>query len=272
MKKKTDKVKILSHTEIWEVLKKQQEVVGIVDEYIQRTSLPMKNTLESTFHANFVMQHIFVNIRNSYQDGIVLSQGLINNSPYYISTALYHANRTAQEFLIDLAYIMSDYKHKSGHEYLRYLKFIIDKEIEVSKELGENTFTNNQYKAMFPPHLNLKPKFPTQWTDTTRKEKIEQGLKLYKIEPPHFADFRSELHSYLSSTAHGNENTIFTYMQTPEKNLPKLEADLTVSIAHLEVVLESALNCYIKFYLARHNDCREIIKSMYFNKEDQCGK
>ena len=80
MKKKTDKVKILSHTEISETLKKQQETVGIVDQYIRCTPLCTKNTPKSEFYANFVMQHIFVNIRNSYQDGIVLSQGLINSS------------------------------------------------------------------------------------------------------------------------------------------------------------------------------------------------
>lgn len=45
MKKKTDKVKILSHTEISEVLKQQQETVSIVDKYIQHISLPMRKPL-----------------------------------------------------------------------------------------------------------------------------------------------------------------------------------------------------------------------------------
>lgn len=168
------------------------------------------------------MQHIFVNIRNSYQDGIFISQGLMNSSQYYISTALSHANRIAQELLIDLAYIMSDRKNKSGHEYLRYLKYITDKEIKVSKELGEKTFNENQYNAMFPPKLDLKSKSGSQWSDTHPKDKIEQGLKLYKIEPPQFADFRFGFHSNLSATAHGNDHTIYTFMQTPEENLPKL--------------------------------------------------
>ena len=139
MKKKTDKVKILSHIEIPKVLKQQQETVYTVDKYIQRMSLPMRNIPKSKFYANFVMQHIFVNIRNSYQDGIFISQGLINSAQYYISTALSHTNRTAQEFLIDLAYIVSDCKRRRGNEYLRYLKFIVDKEIKVSKKLGEVT-------------------------------------------------------------------------------------------------------------------------------------
>lgn len=258
MKKNTDKVKILSHTEISEVLKQQQETVGIVDKYIQHISLPMRNTPKSKFYANFVMQHIFVNIRNSYQDGIFISQGLINSPQYYISTALSHANRTAQEFLVDLAYIMSDRKNKKGNEYLRYLKFIVDKEIKVSKKLGEDTFTEDLYNEMFPPELDLKPKSGSQWSKTSPQDKIEQGLKLYKIERPDFADFRFEFHSDLSSTAHGNEHTIYTLMQTSEENLPKLESDLTVSIAHLQVVLESALKCYIKFYLGRNVEYRKI--------------
>ena len=238
MKKKVDKVKILSHTEISEVLKQQQDRVDIVDKYIQGISLPMRNTPKSKFYANFVMQHIFANIRNSYQDGIFISQGLINSSQYYISTALSHTNRTAQEFLVDLAYIMSDRKNKKGNEYLRYLKFIVDKEIKVSKKLGEDTFTEDLYNEMFPPELDLRPKSGSQWSKTSPQDKIEQGLKLYKIEPPDFAEFRFELHSDLSSTAHGNKNTIYTLMQTSEENLPKLEADLTVSIAHLQVVLQ----------------------------------
>ena len=45
------------------------------------------------------MDHLFVNIRNSYQDGIHISQGLINTRPYYISTALAHARRSIQDFL-----------------------------------------------------------------------------------------------------------------------------------------------------------------------------
>ena len=120
-------------------------------------------------------------------------------------------------------------KNKSGHEYLRYLKYIIDKEIKVSKELGENTFTEAQYNSMFSPKLDLKPKSGSQWSDTHPKDKIEQGLKLYNIEPPHFADFRFGFHSNLSATAHGNDHTIFTFMQTPEENRRKLKADLTVS-------------------------------------------
>ena len=161
---------------------------------------------------------------------------------------------------------MSDLKNKLGHEYLRYLKYIIDKEIKVSKELGEKTFTENQYNGMFRPKLDLKPKSGSQWSDTHPKDKIEQGLKLYKIEPPHFADFRFGFHSNLSATAHGNDHTIYTFMQTPEENHPKLKADLTVSIAHFEVVLESALKCYIHLYLGRNKDCREIVESMCFNR------
>ena len=111
---------------------------------------------------------------------------------------------------------------------------------------------------MFPPELDLKPKSGSQWSHTHPKDKNEQGLKLYNIEPSHFVDFRYEFHKGLSSTAHGNENTIHMFTRTPEENRPKLEADLTVSIAHLQVVLESALKCYIQLYLGRNADYRKI--------------
>ena len=84
----------LSLTEISQFLKQQQETVGVVDEFIQRTPLSTENTTQSKFYANFVMRHIFVNIRNSYQDGIFISQGIINNTPYYISTTLSQALRS----------------------------------------------------------------------------------------------------------------------------------------------------------------------------------
>ena len=256
----------LSHTEIQEIqeiLQQQQETVGIIDEYIQRTPLSTENTTQSKVCANFAMQHIFVNVRNSYQDGIFLSQGLIKNSPYYISTALAHAQRTAQEFLIDLAYIMSDLKHRRGNEYRRYLKFIVDKETE---KLGKSSLSEDKYNEMFPPNLNLKPKSPFQWSHTIPTDKIEKGLKLYKIERPDFADWRFDFHKMLSFTAHGNENTIHMLAQTPEENLPKLEADFRVSIPHFDTVLVSALKCYIKLYLGRNNDCEKIVKSMFPDK------
>ena len=249
--------KTLSYPMIVGILKQQQETVSIVDKYIQ--SVQLSSTTPNCY-ANFVMRHMFVSIRNSYQDGIFISQGLISSSRYYISTALSHANRTAQEFLVDLAYIMSDYKHKSGHEYLRYLKFVIDKEIKVAKELGENTITEDQYNEMFPPDLDLEPKSPSQWSHTNPRVRIKEGLELYKIEPPHFADFRFRFHSALSSTAHGNDSTTYTLIRTPEENLPKLESDLTASIAHFQVVLLSALKCYIKLYLGRNKDYREIVQ------------
>ena len=255
----------LSHTEIAEILQQQQETVGIVDEYIQSIPLSTENTTQSEFCANFAMQHIFVNIRHSYQDGIVLSQGLINNPQYYISPALAHAQRTAQEFLIDLAYIMSDFKHRQGNEYRRYVKFMIDKE---AKESGKINLSKDKYNGMFPPHLNLKPKSPFQWSHTIQTDKIEKGLKLYKIERPDFANWRFDFHRALSFTAHGNETTIHMFTRTPEENRPKLEADLTLSIAHFDTVLVSALNCYIKFYLGRNNDCRKIVKSMFPDKEN----
>ena len=64
--------KTLSYTEISEFLKQQQETVGIIDEYIQRTLIDLDTkSIQHTLYdycADLVMQHIFVNIRNSYQD------------------------------------------------------------------------------------------------------------------------------------------------------------------------------------------------------------
>ena len=113
---------------------------------------------------------------------------------------------------------------------------------------------------MFPPELGLPLNVGSQWSDTHPKEKMEQGLKLYKIEPPDFADFRFEFHKGLSSTAHGNKNTIYTFMRTPEENRPKLEADLTISVAHFDITLASALKCYVSLYLGRNKDYRELAK------------
>ena len=181
MKKKKQRLKMLSETEISQFLKEQHEVVGIIDNYIQPILLDSNNSTNPNCYIDFVMQHIFVNIRNSYQDGIVLSQELMKNSPYYISTALAHAQRTAQEFLIDLAYIISDFKHKSGNEYLRYLKFILTIESEENKRLGlDNTSVENLIKKICPSDLKL-PKRGSQWTDTSREVKKEKGLILYKI-------------------------------------------------------------------------------------------
>ena len=158
---------------------------------------------------------------------------------------------------------MSDFKRNSGFEYLRYLKFIIDRNGEESdKELNKSDF----YSEMFPVDLDLERKSKTEWSHTSRKEKIKRGLKLYKIELPNFTDFRFDFHSHLSSTAHGNKNTIYTFMRTPEENRPKLEADLTLSIAHFETTLQSALRCYVHLYLGKGTDYRGLVKSIYPDK------
>ena len=49
-------------------------------------------------------------------------------------------------------------------------------------------------------------------------------------------------------------------MRTPEENLPKLQADFTLSIGLFDTTLESALKCYVGFYLGRNNDYRELAK------------
>lgn len=250
--------KKLSLENIAEVLKQQQRVVGITDEYIQPILSDIN--IKSNFYADLVMQHIFVNIRNSYQDGIFISQGLMNNTPYYISTALSHALRVGREFLIDLAYLVRDKKNKSGYEYLRYLKFMVDKE---TKELGKSSIPEAIYN---PTKLDLEPKFPTQWSHTGRDDKIEQGLNFYKIELPDSAYYGSKVHSYLSSAAHGNPSTNYMLKLTPEESLWKLRADLTSSIKFFSMLLESALKCYFHLYLGQYKNYREIVESMNSNE------
>ena len=259
-------ITFFSHTYISQILKEQQETIGVVDQYIQPILLYPNDMTDSHNYADFAMQHIFLNIRNSYQDGIFLSEGLLENNPYYISTALAHAQRAAQEFLIDLAYIMRDIKNKKGNEYLRYLKFILTVESKEKKRLGsDNTSNEDLIKKIFPPDLEL-PKRGSQWTDTSREDKIEKGLKFYKIEPSHFADYRLDFHLFSSSAAHGNPSTIYTFTRTPEENRSELEAGLSISILQFEKTLESALKCYIHFYLGRNNDCKNIINSLIHNK------
>ena len=249
---------ILSQRQISELLKQQQETIDIIDKYIHRWQ-PDANLKFNYYdnYANLVMQHIFLNIKNSYQDGIFISQGLIDSVRYYKSTALSHAQRVGQEFLIDLAYIMRDRKNKLGYEYLRYLKFMLDKEV---KEFGKNYIPEPIYNKIF--NLNLEPKSTTQWSHTKPKDKIEQGLTFYKIELPDLADSRLESHSHLSSAAHGNPNTAFMLKRTPKENLLKIRADLTISVGFFNMLLESALECYVKLYLGRNGDYKELVESI----------
>ena len=184
----------LSYTQISEALDQQQELVGVIDKYLNPILSAFNGLSDKKSCADFVMHHLFVNIRNSCQDGIFISQGLINVKPYYVSTSLSHAQRSAQEFLIDLAYIMSDRKHRRGNEYLRYLKFIFDAE---DNQTNKNQIYKDQYDSIFPTNINLDPKSPSQWSHTHPQDKIDKGLKLYKIESSHFADFRFGFHSDL---------------------------------------------------------------------------
>ena len=256
----------LHHTDIVQFLNEQQEMVHIIDQYIKPILLDHQENSDSNAYRDFVMHHLFANIRNSYQDGIFISQGLMSNPPYYISTALAHARRSMQEFLIDLAYIMSNIKHTRGSEYLRYLKYMLTTESEENKRLGRDNTANEDFiKKIFPPDLEL-PKRKSQWTDTSRKEKIKKGLKKYKIElfdnPKSYPSHRLEFHSVLSSAAHGNDNTIYTFLRTKEENLPKLEADLTISIFSFDIDLASSLKCYIKLYLGQNKLYKEMVKSI----------
>ena len=247
---------------ISDVLQQQQAIVDVVDKHIR--SVKLSPTIPK-FYADFVMQHLFMNIRDSYQDGIFLSQGLKNKTPYYLSGALSHALRSAQESLTDLAYIMADFKHRQGNEYLRYLKFLIDKE---SKILGRDFLTKDGYNKIFPPELGFPLNTGSQWSKTSPQDKMEQGLKLYKIEHPDFVDFRFGSHNIFSSIAHGNNNsTIDMLAQTPEENLRFLIAGFQVTIPHLDTTLKSALKCYIQLYLGRNKDYEEMVKSM-FSKSD----
>ena len=242
-------------------------MVHIIDQYIKPILLNHQENSDSNTYRDFVMHHLFVNIRNSYQDGIQISQGLINTHLYYISTALAHARRSMQEFLIDLAYIMSDIKHNRGNEYLCYLKYMLTKSKEDNERDGrDNTSTESLIEKIIPHDLELPKKRKSQWTDTSRKDKIKKGLKKYKIEsfdnPQNYPSHRLKFYSDLSSTAHGNENTIYTLMRTNKENLPKLEADLTISAFSFDIDLESALKCYFIYYLGQNNLYKEIVKSL----------
>ena len=265
---------LIHHTEIAQYLNEQQEMVYIIDQHIRPILLDFeKNSENPNYRSDFVMHHLFVNIRNSYQDGIHLSQGLISKPPYYISTALAHARRSMQEFLIDLAYIMSDIKHKKGSEYLLYLKYMLTKSMEDNEKYGrDNASTESFIKKHIPHDLEL-PKRKSQWTDTSRKDKIKQGLKKYKIESfdnlGSYPNHRLMFYSELSSTAHGNENTIYTLTRTNKKNLRKLEADFTISLFSFDIDLESALKCYFIYYLGQNNLYRKIVKSLPGNKPTQ---
>ena len=57
-------------------LKEQQKVIHIIDKYIQSIQSDYKKSPVRDRYADFVMHHIFANIRNNYQDGIFISQGL----------------------------------------------------------------------------------------------------------------------------------------------------------------------------------------------------
>ena len=161
---------------------------------------------------------------------------------------------------------MSDIKHTRGDEYLRYLKYILTVGSEENKRLGRDNTANEDFiKKNIPSDLE-SPKRTSQWTNTSRKDKIQKGLKKYKIElfdnPKSYSNLRLESHSDLSSTAHGNDNTIYTLLRTSEENLSKLEADLTISVFSFDKDLESALKCYFQLYLGRNNLYREIVKSI----------
>ncbi|MDE0636584.1 MAG: hypothetical protein OXI43_12155 [Candidatus Poribacteria bacterium] len=255
----------LSLENIAKVLKEQQKVVSVLDEYIQPIPLvPLDINNNSNYFADIVMQHIFLNIRHSYQDSIFISQALIDNTPYYISTALSHALRIGREFLIDLAYLVRDRKNRKGknkgNEYLRYLKFMIDKE---DKALDKSPLPEVIYN---PTELDLKSKYPTQWSRTDRDNKIKQGLNFYKLELPDSAYYGSDVNRSLSSAAHGNISATHILKLTSEEKLLKLRADLTASVKFFNVLLKSALKCYVKLYLGRNRDYRELVKSINFNE------
>ena len=63
--------KTLSLENTAQFLNEQQETVGIIDEYIQPILLKPNSLANHNHYPDFVMQHIFVNIRNSYQDGVL---------------------------------------------------------------------------------------------------------------------------------------------------------------------------------------------------------
>ena len=270
-KLKEDKkmAKIYSLTEITEFLECQQENVAIVDKYTQPILSKFKNKIpinDRNRLADFVMQHIFTNVRNIYQDSIFISQGLLQAKPYYISTSLSYTQREAQDFLIDLAYIMSDKKHNQGDEYLHYLLFIIDQERKEHENLGLKTLAKEAkklYDNLLSNNTHITPRKGSFWSDISPKERMKKGLELYRIEPPHFTGYRHSIRHNLSSTAHGNNNTIFTFTDTDQENIQRLETTLAHSVPFFEVVMRSAIKCYFLLYLNKQKEFDEIFSSIY---------
>jgi len=251
--------KICSVTDISDLLELQQETVDTVDKYTQ----PILSNIKSkqTYHADYVMHHIFTNIRNTYQDSIFLSQGLIKSKPYYISTSLYYAQRESNDFLTDLAYIMRDRKNRIGDEHIRYLLFILQQQKKQYENVGLKTQANkikNSYDHLLSENTHLEPK-GSFWSTIKPEDKKKQGLAFYKIETPDFTDHLHSIRHDLSSAAHGNRLTIYTFTRTPEENTLQLEAELTYSVALFDAVMRSAIKCYFRLYLNKPNDCKTMI-------------
>lgn len=256
--------RIYSVIEISDFLEQQQETVHTVDKYTQ--------PIISNFHehqnlnnnpnycADFVMHHIFTNIRNIYQDSIFISQGLIKAKPYYISTSLYFAQRESQDFLIDLAYIIRDRKNKQGDEYLHYLTFILHREIGLETIAQES---KDFYDRFLSNITHQKPNNRNFWSTIDNKNKIKEGLEFYKIELPILTDYRGSIRRNLSSAAHGNRVSFFTLTRTHEENVSSLEIELTASVSFFHLVMRSAIECYFRLYLNKQKEYKEIISVMF---------
>lgn len=81
-----------------------------------------------------------------------------------------------------------------GNPVEKGLKIILNREAKLS---GKKFLTDDRYNEIFPPELGLPRNAGSQWSDTDPKEKMKRGLKLYKIEPPDFVDFRFDFQLYL---------------------------------------------------------------------------
>ncbi len=268
--------KTYSLTEVSDYLEQQQEIVYILDKYTQ----PILSTFDNQNHdnipnyfADFVMHHIFTNIRNIYQDSIFISQGLLTAEPYYNSTSLSYTLREADEFLIDLAYIVNDKASKQGDEYLRYFIFTLHQEIEVLEQMGFHTnvqTTKEIYDNLLSVYPHLKPTNSGKWSNTTRKDKINQGLGLY-ITTPNLTDHIYNIRQLLSSEAHGNTHTFYSFTSKPEDNIRKLKSHLSYSVSSFQAVIYTTIKYYFDFYLNKptiYSDLAKFIRDIDVKMND----
>ena len=107
--------------------------------------------------------------------------------------------------------------------------------------------TKELYDTLLSIYPKLKPKDRGQWTDTTRKCKIKQGLNSDITTISNLTNHINNFHKLSSFEAHGNHLTFTS--STHEDNKPKLKSFLFFSISSFQFVIYVAIKYYFNFYL-----------------------